>query len=98
MNTVAVPFAEEAEVINRNNYLLINEHIQYLGEVLQLSEPSRSRYKFHLRHLLLWADETLLSKSYTIRPAFPSYVSSLPGKDGQVNMAASTQKKIIEFC
>ena len=83
-------------MIHRANYTHINDHLQYLSEVMQVSASSTGRYRFYLRHLLLWADETLLAMSNKIRPAFPAYVASLPGKDGIGNLAGSTQKKIIE--
>lgn len=83
-------------MINRNNYLHVQEHLEYLGDVQQLSSVSLSRYKFYLRHLLIWADEKPLAKGHTIKPAFPAYVTTLAGKNGQGNMSFSSQKKIIE--
>jgi integrase len=83
------------ELVNRNNYLLVKQHLTYLDEVRQLSDASLKRYWFYLRHLLIWADETLLSKSTSIRPAFPKYISSLPGRRGESNLSLTTQKKII---
>jgi len=40
-------------MIERKNYLKINEHLNYLQEVMQLSQASVDRYRFYLRHLLL---------------------------------------------
>ncbi len=68
-----------------------------LEEVYQLSSSSLGRYRFYLRHLLLWAGETPFRQVIKLRPTFPSYVCSLPGRNGEVPLAAVTQKKIIEI-
>ena len=83
-------------VIHRSNYLLVRSYIQDLGEVYQLSSSSLSRYRFYLRHLLLWAGETPFLQAAKLRPTFPSYVSNLPGRHGDAALASVTQKKIIE--
>ena len=83
-------------MVNRENYLLIKFHLQYLSEILQISTQSVERYWFYLRHLLLWADETHLHKAQALRPTFPAYVSSLTGRRESEPLAATTQKKIIE--
>jgi integrase len=83
-------------VIQRNNYLLVRRYLQDLGEVYQLSGSSLGRYRFYLRHLLLWAGETPFQQAAKLRPTFPSYVSNLPGRNGEAPLASVTQKKIIE--
>ena len=35
------------------------------------------RYRFHLRHLLLWAMDNHLSKAKKIEPDFASYVANI---------------------
>lgn len=82
-------------MVSRENYKLVKDHLQYLQEVGQLSSSSLQRNWFWLRHLLLWAGETLLSRAAIIRPAFPAYVSALSGRQGESNLAAISQKKII---
>lgn len=82
-------------MVSRENYLLVKEHLKYLEEVEQLSSASLQRTWFWLRHLLLWAGETLLSRAIGIRPAFPAYISALTGKDGKAGLAPISQKKII---
>jgi integrase len=86
----------EHDVIRRSNYLLVGRYLQDLGEVYQLSGSSLGRYRFYLRHLLLWAGETPFQQAAKLRPTFPSYVSYLPGRNGEIPLASVTQKKIIE--
>ena len=83
-------------MIQRSNYLLVRRYLQDLGEVYQLSSSSLGRYRFYLRHLLLWAGETPFQQAAKLRPTFPSYVSNLPGRQGDAALAPVTQKKIIE--
>jgi len=83
-------------MIHRNNYLLIRRYLQDLREVYQLSSSSVGRYRFYLRHRLLWAGETLFPQAAKLRPTFPSYVSNLPGRQEETPLVPVTQKKIIE--
>lgn len=82
-------------LVNRTNYILVNEFLAFLREVKQLSPASVERYRFYLRHLLLWAMDTLLGKAHTIRPSFSAYVAALSSPQGG-SLAAETQKKIVE--
>jgi integrase len=83
-------------VIERQNYLKIKEHLKYLEEVLQLNPTSVERYRFYLRHLLLWADDQNFRNVQAIRPTLPSYLASIPGKDGKGTLASVSQKKILD--
>jgi integrase len=83
-------------VIRRSNYLLVRRYLQDLEEIYQLSSSSLGRYRFYLRHLLLWAGETPFQQATKLRPTFPGYVSNLPGRQGEAPLALVTQKKIIE--
>jgi integrase len=83
-------------MIARDNYLKVKEHLLYLHEVLQVQPVSVERYWAYLRHLLLWLDEQPLAKADRIRPTFPVYVSTLPGKDGAPALALESQKTILE--
>jgi len=91
-----VEFLGEQGVIQRSNYLLVRRYLQDLGEVYQLSGSSLRRYRFYLRHLLLWARETPFQQAAKLRPTFPSYVNNLAGRNGDIPLASVTQKKIIE--
>ncbi|MDD5368051.1 MAG: site-specific integrase [Anaerolineaceae bacterium] len=83
-------------MILRNNYLLVRQHLKDLKDICQLADSSVGRYEFYLRHLLEWAGETPLPKVMPLRPTFPGYVGSLPGRTGEASLAAISQKKIIE--
>jgi hypothetical protein len=86
----------ERIVIERQNYSKITEHLHYLEEVLQLAPVSVERYRFYLRHLLLWADDQSFRNVQGIRPTLPSYLASLPGKEGKGTLAGVSQKKILD--
>ncbi len=83
-------------MIQRSNYLLVRQHLKDLKDIYQLADSSVGRYEFYLRHLLEWAAETPLHNMMPLRPTFPSYVSSLPSRNGEASLAAISQKKIIE--
>jgi len=83
-------------MIERQNYLKTRKHLTYLQEVMQLTPASLDRYRFYLRHLLLWAGEKDFKTVQDIRPTLPSYLASLPGKDGKGTLAGATQKKILD--
>ena len=82
-------------LVNRTNYLMVKKFLLFQREVKLISPDSSDRYRFYLRHLLLWAMDTLLGKSQNIRPVFPAYVGEIVSPRGGI-IAAETQKKIIE--
>ncbi|HEY4724243.1 MAG TPA: hypothetical protein VII92_20475, partial [Anaerolineae bacterium] len=83
-------------MVNRHNYQLVREYLDYLTQVSQLEPRSVERYWFYLRHLLLWADEILLGKVASIRPGFPFFLSKVHADCGDEGFAPSTSKKIIQ--
>lgn len=84
-------------MIDRLNYLRVNQHLKYLEEVRQVTPESAERYRFYLRHLLLWTGDNVFKNVKTLRPTFPTYLTSLPGKDPNCRLAGKTQKKILEL-
>lgn len=82
-------------MINRENYLLVKRYLAELAEEGK-NPKSLERYRFSLRHLLIWADETHLSKANTIRPGLILYVANLRGRRGEEHLAPESKKKIIE--
>ena len=83
-------------MIERQNFLKVSKYLLYLKEVMQLGISSVERYRFYLRHLLLWADDHDFSKAPMIRPTFPKYLSKQVQKDNSKDLAQSTQKKILD--
>jgi integrase len=84
-------------MIHRDNYILVMRYLKELREVYQLSSSSVGRYRFYLRHLLLWAGETPFNHVAKLRPTFPGYVGNIPGRHGEIALAPASQKKIIEI-
>jgi integrase len=82
-------------MVERQNYLLVKTHLKYLQEIYQLSPASLDRYRFLLRHLLLWAGDRLFREAHLFRPTFPAYVVNLIGRSGSP-LSQQTQKKIID--
>ncbi len=83
------------KLVNRENYLLVKNYLAILHEDGQVSEKSVDRYRFYLRHVLLWANETPFQQAHTIRPSLLAYVSQIETTPGQ-SLAGETQKKVIE--
>ena len=83
-------------MVNRRNYQLVREYLDYLTQVSQLDPRSVERYWFYLRHLLLWADEILPGRIASIRPGFPFFLSKVHADCGDEGFAPSTSKKIIQ--
>ena len=63
-------------MINRGNFHLVKEYLQYHTEVLLRDPETINRKRLWLRHLLRWADEHLLSEAPHIRPVFPRYLAT----------------------
>jgi site-specific recombinase XerC len=61
-------------MINRGNWLLIQEYLNYRKEVDQLLDNSLRLEESWLRHLLEWAQETGFENAPKIRPTLPEYV------------------------
>ena len=78
-------------LINRKNYIWINKYLDWLLDVRHRSIETVDRYKFWLRHLLLWAMEIPFPEAYTIKLQFSKYIESLDRP-----LAPESQRKIIE--
>lgn len=63
-------------MILRGNWLAVKKYLVYRSEVDQVSDKTVRLEKTWLRHLLVWADDSHLSKTPKIRPTFPQYVIS----------------------
>ena len=82
-------------MVNRQNFLWTKHYIAYLEEVRGLKSNSLSRYRFHLRHLLLWADERPLSDVAFLSPPFQAYIRDLKNKD-QRPLSDTTKNRILQ--
>lgn len=83
-------------MVNRDNYQLVKSYLDYLRHVMQLDEQTLGRYRFYLRHLLLWLDATPCPLAATHQPTFPDYLASVEGKDGAERLVPSSLKKIVQ--
>ena len=81
-------------MICRDNYILTQEFLAYLAE--SVSPKSAERYRFYLRHLLLWAMDIPLSKASSIQPDFTSYVAGIASPGGG-SLARESRKKIFNL-
>ena len=77
--------------INRNNYLWVNKYLDWLLNDRRRDIETVDRYKFWLRHLLLWAMETPFPEAHKIKTSFSIYIE----KSDQP-LACESQRKIIE--
>jgi site-specific recombinase XerD len=82
-------------LVNRDNYLMVRKYLAALREDGQLAEASIARYKFYLRHALLWAMETPFSQAHNIKPGLLIYLDDARNDKGEP-LAAETRKKIVE--
>jgi site-specific recombinase XerC len=89
-------FIEGVTVVNRNNYQQVKAYLEHLTSVMQLNPRSVSRYRFYLRHLLIWADEVSLSGAPNLRPTFSSYLAAVRQEEEAGPLAPTTLKKIIQ--
>lgn len=80
-------------MVNRQNYLWVRAYLSYLAEHRQMDPKSVIRYRFYLRHLLLWAMEHPLSDATSIQPTFGMYLAAVEN-DGRP-LAKETLKKIV---
>jgi len=79
----------ETGLVNRGNFLLVQEYLAYLLQVRLKNPKSVERYRFWLNHLLLWAMEVPLHGAFSITTPFSDYVRNK-------NFAQESQKKIVE--
>lgn len=79
-------------LIERKNYKWIQ---QFMENGIGVGNDSLERYWSYLRHLLLWAMETLLCRADTIRPSYLAYVTNLPSPRGDGPISHDTRKKML---
>lgn len=84
------------KLVNRDNYLLVKDYLYSLSEERQLSPVSIERYRFYLRHLLLWANEIPFTQAHAIKPSLSVYLDEIKTVRGKP-IAGETRKKIMEI-
>ena len=83
-------------MVNRNNYKLTREFLDFLSEIKRLSPGSLHRYKVYLNHFLIWLDEMSIEKCDTKRPSFPSFLQTSRMDQRDQPLIIDTQKKIVQ--
>lgn len=83
-------------MINRANWLDVNRYLGYCAKTLQNDPKTVLKRRSSLRHLLEWADDTLLGKARLIDPTFPAYLGTARGDGREGPLAPATLAKICE--
>jgi len=78
-------------MIFRQNWLDVRFYLRYRMEVQQDSPETVDRIRAHLRHLLEWANGTVLPASTVITPTLPGYLA-------EKHLSPSSIKKGLEAC
>jgi integrase len=78
-------------LINRNNYLWVNKYLDWLLNDRHRNVETVDRYKFWLRHLLLWAMEIPFTEAHKIKTSFSVFIEKADRP-----LAPESQRKIIE--
>ncbi len=61
-------------MINRQNWLDVSAYLIYSRRQRQTEVRTVQRYRTHLSHVLIWADEKLLVNARSFDPTFPAYL------------------------
>jgi site-specific recombinase XerD len=83
-------------MINRSNYKLTREYLDFLSEIKKLTPGSLHRYKLDLNHFLLWLDGTAVEKCESKRPSFSSFLQTSRMDNSEESLGVNTQKKIVQ--
>ena len=92
-------------MIRRENYLTVRNYLEYRKLIMQRSEETLRMEWIAMKHLLLWADETLFQKADSLLPVFPEYMACARRDSGRrdrqqagqvVPLSPRYQVKILE--
>ncbi len=84
-------------MINRENFQYSQEFLQFQLHSKLLASASVERYRFYLRHWLLWLDEIPIGKAPKKLPLFPRYLAIPEERDQKAKaLSSTTSKKIIQ--
>jgi integrase len=82
-------------MVNRANWLIIKEYLEYLRIVKKISDKSVAIYRNHLKHLLLWAMEVPLWDPNKVVRSFENYLADyISQKTGQ-SLSLSSWQRIL---
>lgn len=84
-------------MINRQNWLDVRLYLRYLANVRQHSPETVLRVRSHLRHLLEWADDTLLARAANINSTFPAYLVDLRLSPSSINKGLEAARQFFAF-
>lgn len=73
-------------MINRENYQLVNQFLDYREHTLQNDKKTISTYWQSLKHMLQWADNRSFKDAEKIRPIFPEYLLTARNKNSNKNI------------
>lgn len=82
-------------MIDRRNWKDIYEHLEYREVVHQDATRTLQTRESALKMLLLWADDTSLTRAPAIRPSYPDYLAR-QRRDGEP-LSASTQEAFVSM-
>lgn len=91
------PRTSGAQMINRENYLVVRAFLDYRSEVLQLDPRSVKVAWTWLKHLLRWAGDVPITDAARIRPVFPRYLVAAKRADGKGDETLS-RNAVSESC
>ena len=80
-------------MINRDNYQLSQEFLNYLHDIMRTKQVSVDRYRFYLRHVLIWLDATWAGDASSQVPTFYDYMTAIQAKR---QLAPQTVSKILQ--
>ena len=80
-------------MINRDNYQLSQEFLNYLHDIMRTKQVSVDRYRFYLRHVLIWLDATWAGDASSQVPTFYDYMTAIQAKR---KLAPQTVSKILQ--
>jgi len=86
-------------VINRQNYVYVQEYLQYKKEVRLLKSSTTKRYKTSLKHSLQWAGDVSFLKGYKIRPTLPTYlIDDTDLSSNGIKKVLETTQGLLQWC
>ena len=61
-------------MINRENYLLVREFLEYREKVKQREKLTVNTYWHSMKHFLQWLDGRYVTEAERVKPSFPEYI------------------------